>query len=220
MAARLTGPVTGVLRAPPPLDTPLTLDPDEGVVRLRDGAGALLAEASAADAASLPAVPPAPSFAAAAAAGRRFIGLTRPFHPICVTCAANLAEGVGLRVFTGQVEGAPDGLVAGTWSLNGAFADKDGLASLEVVWAAIDCPGSFAWVAKGGGGGVLGTMSCEVIRRPAVGEPCVILAWPIEARGRKSIAGVALFDAEGELMARGRQIWISWAQRAEAEPAR
>jgi acyl-CoA thioesterase len=35
------------------------------------------------------------------------------------------------------------------------------------------------------------------------------MAWPIEQQGRKFTAGVALFDADGALMARGRQIWIA-----------
>ena len=35
----------------------------------------------------------------------------------------------------------------------------------------------------------------------------MVTAWPIEASGRKSIAGVALFS-EGTLIARARQIWI------------
>jgi hypothetical protein len=76
----------------------------------------------------------------------------------------------------------------------------------------MDCPGSFAWIDKmGHTGGLLGTMTCEILSRPRVGEPHVVSAWPLEHTGRKYISGVALFSAGGELMARGHQIWIGRA---------
>ena len=98
--------------------------------------------------------------------------------------------------------------MAGPWTPHANFADVNGLASVEAVWAALDCPGSVAWVVQGGGGGLLGTMTCEILRRPNVGETCIVLAWPIDASGRKRVAGTALFSSKGELMARSRQIWI------------
>ena len=51
-------------------------------------------------------------------------------------------------------------------------------------------------------------MTCLVNGRPAVGEPTTVLAWPIEQSGRKRISGTALYSADGELMARSRQVWI------------
>jgi hypothetical protein len=133
------------------------------------------------------------------------------FHPVCFTCATDLDEGYGLRVFVGQIEGRPPGHVAGPWRAHANFADEDGLASSPAVWAALDCPGSVAWVELGAGGGLLGTMTCEVLRRPACGELCIVTAWPIERSGRKSAAGTALFTAAGELLARSRQVWIGRA---------
>jgi hypothetical protein len=52
-------------------------------------------------------------------------------------------------------------------------------------------------------------MTGEVLRQPRAGEPTIVTAWPIEQSGRKFIAGVALFDGQGALLARGSQIWIS-----------
>jgi hypothetical protein len=141
--------------------------------------------------------------------------LGRTFHPVCFTCGDRLEEGFGCRVFVGQVSGAAPGVVAGSWTPHANFADENGLTRLEVVWAALDCPGSVAWVVQEGGGGLLGTMTCEVARRPAAGEPCIVLAWPIARSGRKSISGTALFTAGGERLARSRQIWIG---RAPASP--
>ena len=208
LARDLIGPVKGVLRAPITIDAPLRLVRTLDGARLTALSGELIAEAGPGETADLPQPPICPSLEAAREAGARFVGLGGRFHPVCFTCADVLDEGFGLRVFVGQVEGAADGVVAGPWTPHANFAEAGGLASVEAVWAALDCPGSVAWVVKGGGGGLLGTMTCEILRRPAVGEPCIVLAWPIEASGRKRVAGTALFSAEGELMARSRQIWI------------
>ena len=34
------------------------------------------------------------------------------------------------------------------------FGDAEGLAPIEVGWAALDCPGSVSWVVSGAGGGL------------------------------------------------------------------
>ncbi len=209
LASRLPGStMTAVLRAPIPIDTPLRIAVEAGVARLTSLGGDLIAEGRAADPSDLPTPPAPPSLEAATVAGRGFFGLARTFHPVCFTCATDLEEGYGLRVFVGQLAGADEGVVAGPWTPHANFRGADGLISHEAVWGALDCPGSVAWVEKGGSGGLLGTMTCEIRRRPAAGEACVVVAWPIERGGRKSIAGTALFSARGELLARSRQIWI------------
>lgn len=216
MAGALKGPVTAILRAPPLLETPLQLVTQDRAVRLVDGENRLIGEARPAAAGALPEAPSPPDVADAVAAGRRFPGLDKPFHPICFTCGDRLQEGYGLRVFVGQIDGGAEGHVAGAWAADPAFADEQGLAPLEVVWAALDCPGSVAWVVQGHGGGLLGTMSCEVLRRPAVGETCIVTAWPIEHEGRKKISGTALYSTGGELMARSHQVWIGRPMVAQA----
>jgi hypothetical protein len=55
-----------------------------------------------------------------------------------------------------------------------------------------------------------------MVRRPAIGEQCIVLAWPIERSGRKLISGTALFTADGELLAKSHQVWIGRAPVAEA----
>ena len=110
--------------------------------------------------------------------------------------------------------GADAGVVACPWTPHAAFGNADGTVASEVVWAALDCPGFFAWVEKEGRhGALLGTMTGEILVPPRVGEEYVILAWPVVREGRKEIAGVALFDGEGRLMARGHQVWITMAPR-------
>jgi hypothetical protein len=216
MGRMIDGPFTAVLRAPPPLDTPMAMIQHDGGVRLESEAGDLIGEARPAEGDAIPAPPLIPSLAAAIAASPGFPGLHRPFHPICFCCGDKVEEGVGLRVFTGQLAGAADGVVAGPWTPNPVFADAEGLTPAEVVWAALDCPGAVSWVVSGGGGGMLGTMTGEMIRRPAAGETCVVLAWPIERSGRKLISGTALFTPDGELLAKSHQVWIGRAPVAEA----
>lgn len=214
LAGALEGPATVVLRAVIPLDAPLSLEVVDARSILTDADGKLIGEATSADPSLLPEPPPPPSLEAAQSAGARNPAFERNFHPICFTCSTARDEGDGLRVFTGQLDGAPEGVLAGVWTPHAAFADADGLAPVEVVWAAVDCPGSFAWwVREQRHGGLLGTMSAEVLRRPKVGEPHIVMAWPIEGgEGRKRFSGVALYTADGELLARGRQVWISFPQ--------
>jgi hypothetical protein len=215
MARLIDGPFTAVLRAPPPLDTATVLVRDGDVVRWERESGEAIGEATTADGA-IPAPPPAPSLDAAIAAAPGFPGLARPFHPICFCCGDKVEEGVGLRVFAGQVAGAAEGVVAAPWTPNPAFADADGLIAPEVVWAALDCPGSVSWVVTVGSGGLLGTMTGEMLRRPRAGEPCIVLGWPIQRAGRKLVSGTALYSADGELMAKSHQIWIGRAPAAAA----
>lgn len=210
------GPVTAVLRAPIPLDTDLGLEARDGGNVLLGEAGVLIGQGGPATQA-LPEPPPAPSLEAARAAGLRHIGLTQRVHPICFTCGPERQEGDGLRVLPGQLEGAETGVVACTWTPHAAFADPEGTVAPEVVWAALDCPGYFAWVEKDGRhGALLGTMTGEIVTPARAGEEYVIVAWPILKEGRKEIAGTALFDGEGRLMARAHQVWITLGPRPQA----
>ena len=209
------GPATAVLRAPIPLDTDLGLEARDGGNVLLGEADAMIAQGGPAKQA-LPEPPPAPSLEAARAAGLRHIGLTQRVHPICFTCGPERQDGDGLRVLPGQLEGAETSVVACTWTPHAAFADAEGMIAPEVVWAALDCPGYFAWVEKEGRhGALLGTMTGEVLRHPKAGEPCVVMAWPLARDGRKETAGVALFGADGELMARAHQVWIVMGPRPD-----
>lgn len=209
LAKDIEGPATSVLRARIPLDVGLSLGVEDGQARMFDGEGAVIGTGRAADPADLPTPPAAPTLAQAEAGQTRYIGLTQRVHPTCFSCGPERTDGDGLRVFVGQIEGAPDGHCAGVWTPHAAFGDAEGLATTEVIWAALDCPGFFSWVVKEGRhGALLGTMTGEVLRRPKVGETCIVSAWPIAREGRKETAGVALYAADGELLARAYQVWI------------
>lgn len=209
LARGISGPATAVLKARIPLDIPLDLDGDTGRQVLISGEGEVIGEGLAASPGTLPDVPPPPTWEAAVAAEARHIGIGQRFHPICFSCGPERGEGDGLRVFAGQLEGEGEGRLACTWTPHANFADAGGLIPTEVIWAALDCPGFFAWVVREGRhGALLGTMTGEVLRHPRAGEPCIVTAWPLERSGRKETAGVALFSAGGELLARAHQVWI------------
>lgn len=216
LAKGLDGPVTAVIRAPVPLDVDLGLETRDGASVLTGADGALIGQGGAATQ-PLPEPPLVPTLDQARAAMASHLGHSQRVHPICFTCGNERGEGDGLRVFPGQLAGAEPGVMACTWTPHAAFADADGTVASEVVWAALDCPGFFAWVEKEGRhGALLGTMTGEILTPPKVGEDYVVLAWPIVREGRKEIAGVALFDGEGRLMARGHQVWITMAPRVPA----
>ena len=205
----LPGPATAVLKARIPLDIALDLKTSpEGAV-ISGPSGDVIGEAWPDLGFALPEPPPPPSWEEALAAEARHIGIGQRFHPICFSCGPERGEGDGLRIFAGQVAGADAGQLACTWTPHANFAEADGLTPVEVIWAALDCPGFFAWVVREGRhGALLGTMTGEVLRRPRAGEPCIVTAWPLERSGRKETTGVALFSAEGELLARAHQVWI------------
>lgn len=216
----IDGPATAVLKAPIPLDAELGLEMRDGLSVLLGEGDTLIGQGAPATQA-LPEPPPAPSLEAARDAATRHIGLTQRVHPICFTCGAEREDGDGLRVLPGQLEGAERGVVACTWTPHANFADADGAIGAEVIWAALDCPGYFAWVeTEGRHGALLGTMTGEVVAPVKAGEEYVVVAWPILKDGRKEIAGTALFDSKGRLMARSHQVWIVLGPRpAPAAPA-
>ncbi|MDP3855615.1 hypothetical protein [Phenylobacterium sp.] len=200
-----------MLRAGVPLDVTVTLSPGEdGGVILSNAEGALLGTARPASDDAIPPTPPAPpgiEEARTAQAASPFA--QRSLHRGCFSCCVEREDGEGLGVHVGQLEGAPAGHCAGLWTPHANFADADGTVPDEITWGALDCSGSMAWwIRTGAPVGLLGTMAGEVLKKPRAGETYVVVAWTREVEGRKHFAGVALFDAAGEVMARSGQIWI------------
>ena len=182
------------LRLPPPLERPLGVVRETGVVQLLDG-DALVAEARPGSLALDPAAPVAVPDARAARE-RHVRGADDEFDE-CFVCGVR-EDGLEVRV----------GLVAGREPLHAAPIVFDETAP-EIVWAAIDCPGAYAVGTEGRGDIVLGRMTARVERVPEVGEQCVVTAWPLGEDRRKLFAGTALFGGDGELLALARQVWIA-----------
>ncbi len=221
----LTKAVGGVgsamLRAGVPLDTPVALvDGEDGSVSAVNAEGKVLGTARPGGQDQIPAPPPFPGVEPARAAAAASPFAARSLHRGCFSCCIEREAGEGLGVHVGQLPGAEPGVCAGVWSPHANFADPRGAMPDEITWGALDCSGSMAWWIKTGSPvGLLGTMSGEVLKAPKAGETYVVMAWALESEGRKFFAGVALYDAEGEIVARSGQIWIGRPPGTPARPS-
>lgn len=202
------------LRAPTPLDQPLSLElVGEDALRMTF-AERLIAEAQQTQL-SLD-IPPPPSFAAALAAQQQspsFIKGINPlienglgFHPICFCCGADVEPDKGLHVYAAPVDGFKG--VAAAWRPHDALADDNGLLSEATLWAAMDCPGQFAFYADGIRTGMLGRMTGRVLQTVAADQNMVVIGWCIGVERSKHFAGTALFDEAGVLCGYSKQVWI------------
>jgi hypothetical protein len=203
------------LEKPVPLGAALQVHKLPGsVLELRhDGQRIALAEPDTLD---MP-VPTAPGYLEAIEASRHFIGFTGHAFPGCFVCGPERARGDGLRIFAGAcMPAAPQavpadasfpGLVASPWIPDVALGSPDRKVRAEFMWAALDCPGYFA-ARSDGVPMLLGAYTAHVDRRVHVDEPCVVVGWRIGSEGRKHEVGTALYDADGNLCARARALWI------------
>ena len=202
-AALVEGPAEVALRAPPPLETPMSSErrADGSVALLADGQVVMEARPATVDV-ELP-EPVSLEDAATATADSPFLEDTHPF-PTCFACGPERPEGDGLRLFAGLVPGRE--LFATPWAPAAEFG-TDGVVAPLFVWTALDCPSSAP--AMGGGGPiVLASLAVELRAPVLLGEPHVIASWEIGREGRKRRAGVVLWDAVGSPCAVGRALWI------------
>jgi hypothetical protein len=210
--------VTVRLRTPPPLDRELQVVRGEA-----DGPRTLVvvdgdhpvAQATTGAALEPAGIPRSVSFADARVAGERYEGLADHPFPTCFSCGTGREHGDGLRLQPGRVAGG-DGEYAAAW-----VPAPD--ATLETVWAALDCPGGWA-SGIAGRPMVLGTMTAQVVGLPTVGEEHVVMAWQRGGEGRKAgsrkyLSGTALFSAaDGRLLAQAEATWIA-INPSEVRPA-
>ena len=191
------GAVEVTLRQPPPLDTPMEVVEDDGVMTaMHEGAPALVARRAALAPEGVPAV----SMALAREAATRYPGLEQHPFPTCFSCGTAREPGDGLRIFPGRVDdldGRPR--VAAPWVA--------GEADLRVVWAALDCAG--AWAADMEDRMmVLGRMTAEVLGTPVAGEEHVVVGLARGSEGRKHRTATTVVDPRGAVLGRAEQVWI------------
>ena len=206
IAGFLDGPAEVTLRAPPPLDRPLSVLRTSDGVEVHD-ADRLIGTARPATV-DLP-IPEPVSFAAAEAASEAFPWRTSHPLPGCFVCGSARAPGDGLRLFPGAVPGRS--LAAVPWQPDATIASPDGLVTPECVWASLDCPSYFGIYARDGStpNALLGRLAARIERRPRVGERCVILGWCTASDGRKHEVGSALFSADQGLCAAAKGTWVT-----------
>lgn len=133
-----------------------------------------------------------------------FAGFTTHAYPKCFVCGPAREHDDGLRIFAGRVPGTT--AVAAPWIPGRTLDDGRGKVRPEFVWAALDCPGYFA--SANPAVALLGELAVHVDRLVHVDEPCVVMGWAIETKGRKHRVGTALMDGDGECCALAVATWI------------
>jgi hypothetical protein len=217
IAACADVPVTVTLRRPPPLGVPMAVERGgDHTLRVSQG-GTLIAEATRSTAPPALGVPGPVSAAEARAAAGRSPYYRQPMFPGCFVCGPGRPPGDGLRIFPGP---AGDRVLwAAPWTPDSSVAGPDGRVRPEVAWAALDCPSGIAVAddaaLDGGTAIVLGRMTANLAALPAPGDPCVVVAWPAGADGRKLSAGSALLGPDGAVLAAASTVWITIPRPAQ-----
>ncbi len=206
MVARFVdGDAEVTLRRPPPLETLLIVSRDGERVLVHHGDD-LIAEGRPVQV-DLE-VPDPPSLKQAEEAARRYPGLVCHAFPTCFVCGTGRAQGDGLRLFTGPVEGRP-GLVATPVDPDPTLPSEGPDLTPEIAWSILDCPG--AWAVERHVEGhpvVLGRMAARLLRPFPAAQPGVVVGWARGREGRKLFSGTAYFTRAGELLGFADQTWV------------
>jgi hypothetical protein len=203
VAAFLDGPVAVSLRSPVPLDRLLDMVVEDGVARALDGE-TLIAEAERAPGFELE-VPESVGLGAAREASMHYRGLLDGPFSRCFVCGRAREDALG--VFAGPVAGRD--VVASPWTPSRASTDDEGRVRPKLVWAVLDCPTYFAaYAGEEGALAFLARLTARIDAPVEAGEEHVVMAWPIDADGRKRRAGSAVLSAEGEVLARAEALLI------------
>jgi hypothetical protein len=203
LVGALLGPGAEVtLRSPPPLCTAMAVERRGDELSVYDGE-TLVAEARAATV-ELD-VPPV-SFGDAERATQSYRGFD--WHPVpgCFVCGPRRPAGDGLRIFAGAL--GRDGTVAAPWEPAADLAGDDGQVRPEFVWAALDCPGAFAFDWDRNSVPVLGRLAAQLLQPVSSGKRHVVVGWPLGSTGQKFLAGTAVLSETGEVLAVARSTWF------------
>ena len=203
LAAYIRGPATVRLKSPPRLETELRVRPDAAGWALWDGEQ-MVAQARPGELDLDPPSPPA--FEDAVQASRRYRGHQSHPYPGCFVCGPDRAPADGLRIFPGPLP--QRSIVAAPWTPDPALADTAGTVRTEFVWAALDCPGAFAFEWSPDRAVLLGEMTATVDKAVQAGAAHVVIGWELARDGRKHHTGTALFDAAGTCIAKARATWL------------
>lgn len=213
LAEFVDGPARISLKAPPPLDTPLTVVEADGyLAAMLDGTTILEARRTEASEPDVPVV----TLGAAEDASTRYLGLTEHGAPTCFVCGT--ARPDGMKIFPGPT--GEDGLVASPWTPDASVADASGHVEARVVWGALDCPGAWAaWASDGADAPyfpALAGMTATILGPIELGLPHVVVARYSQTDGRKISTSAAIFTADGDLRAHASHLEIKvpgdWAQ--------
>lgn len=201
----IDGTAEVTLRKPPALETPMTVRKGARGLSLFDGE-TVIADARAATL-ELD-IPPLPTDQELLDAQTGFMEARSAYgFTTCFVCGPDRETGDGLRIFTAQI--GERELVGCRWTAGADLAGDDGLVDTRVVWAALDCPTFFGASLRGSPKqSVLGRMTATIHRPILAEQTYTITGWPIDRNGRRTTGGSAAFNADGELCAESKGIWI------------
>lgn len=205
MARLIEGDVAASLKAPPPLDTPITVSRTDQAVELH------LDDRLLGQAQPKPLdleVPPLPEPLELGGDPVDAPGRPQEFAPFstCFVCGKDRSHPDGLCIHPRQVVGRDD-MVAAHWALHAGLAGTDGSVAPEFLWAALDCPGYFACAP--GEAALLARLTVAIRSSlPAEGEATVI-GWNLGGAGRKRRCGTAVFAPDGTLVAKAEGLWVA-----------
>jgi hypothetical protein len=222
IARYVDGPAEITLRRPPPLATPMTVEPiDDGLVCVRHG-DTVVAEGRRSPQ-NLPIAAPSPiSLADARLAGAGSRLRTHPEaspFPTCFACGPDRRQGDGLRIQVGPVAGRD--LAADVWYPDTTLAGPDGNVQPEFLWAALDCAGGVGALASAAPtdlAHVLGRLAVRQVGPVRPDKPYVVVGWRVADDGRKLTAGSAVFDGDGLQVALGCATWIQLRAESAVRP--
>lgn len=204
-AGLLEGDVETTLRAPPPLERPLTVSVEGDGVVVADGDTRVAEVRPAVIEFEVP-VPPTLEDARAAVSG--WPSAEEHFFPTCFTCGPARDEGDGMRIFPGST--SDEKFNAAPWIPPVSVADADGLVREAVMWAAMDCPGMAAGMSAHDREvgerrvAMLGRMAARVDRRAKAEETYAVFGWPLGRDGRKLYSASAVVDGAGSVLSVAR----------------
>lgn len=200
LGTALDGPAEVMLLAPPPLDTPLTVEPADGGLALRDGETTIATAAPT----TVDVGPPPQVEAAAVRAAMPTPEALREHHPFptCFGCGPDRERSDALCLFAGELDPAHH-----VWGVTWTPSEEE--TTPHMVWAALDCPSSApAQDPTGEKPIVLGRFAVDVREVPRAGVEHLILSAPLHHEGRKRENAVWLVDPAGAALAAGRALWI------------
>lgn len=137
-------------------------------------------------------------------------GAQKPTHAQqrsqCFGCSSQRADGLGIN----PAPVGTTGIWGTTWTPGASLPSADGFVKPEVVWAALDCPGSFAAADPAGrppgiaGSPALEEMTVEIRDKVRVGEQLVVLGWTLTHSDSGVDCGTAIVDRAGHIKAYAR----------------
>jgi hypothetical protein len=124
-------------------------------------------------------------------------------RPHCFGCSLEREDGLGIA--TRPV--GTTGIWGTTWTPDESLPSTDGFVDDEILWAALDCPGSFAASDPSGrppgvtGSPSLEAMTVQIREKVRVGEQLAVMGWTLAHSDSTVDCGTAIVDRTGRVKA-------------------